>query len=138
MKPFLLLPLALLATGAPALAQQPAGKTELILCNKTGQNVDIAVAYQDAASGRWTMSAWHKRTPGECKSFGAVKTGLFYYHAKNERGGVWPNDANTDRRYCVPTTAVKREMSSQCGQGETNRPFRGHTMEGGKYTFSFS
>ncbi|MGL4240529.1 MAG: DUF1036 domain-containing protein [Beijerinckiaceae bacterium] len=129
--------LVLAAAIGTAEAQQ-AARTELVLCNKTGQNIDIAVAYMDAGSGRWTLSAWHKRTPGECKSFGAVKTGLFYYHAKNERGAVWPNQANTDRRYCVPSTAVRRDMSSQCGRGEINRPFRGRVMEPGKFTFSFS
>jgi uncharacterized membrane protein len=138
MKPLLLLPFALLVTTTSALAQQKPGQTELILCNKTQRDIDIALAYQDAATGRWTLSAWHKRTPGECKSFGAVKTGLFYYHAKNGQGGVWPASAAADRQYCVPTTAVRREMSSQCGQGETNRPFKERKMEGGKYTFNFN
>ncbi len=114
-------------------------RTELILCNKTGQSIQIAIAYQDAQTGRWTLSAWHNRGPGQCGSFGNVRSGLFYYHAKNERNAVWPNQANTDRRYCVPSSAVRRDMAnSGCGAGEQTRPFRGRTMEPGKYTFSFS
>jgi uncharacterized membrane protein len=132
-----LAPLVAAATlvATSAVAQN---RTELVLCNKTGQNIQIAVAYQDAQTGRWTLSAWHNRGPGQCGSFGNVRSGLFYYHAKNERGAVWPNQANTDRRYCVPSTAVRRDMTSGCGVGETTRPFRGRTMEPGRYTFSFS
>lgn len=126
---------ALLCGVSGAAAQN---RTDLTLCNKTGQNIQIAVAYMDAQTGRWTMSAWHNRGPGACASFGAIRTGLFYYHAKNERGSVWPSQANTDRRYCVPSTAVRRDMTSQCGAGEQNRAFRGHSTSPGKYTFSFS
>jgi uncharacterized membrane protein len=137
MLPRLAAAIGIIGVAAEAAAQQPA-KTELTLCNKTGQNIEIALVYMDASSGRWTLSAWHKRTPGQCQSFGTVRRGLFYYHAKNERGAIWPNDANTDRRYCVPRTAVRRDMQSACGQGETNRPFRGRMMEQEKFTFSFS
>jgi uncharacterized membrane protein len=125
---------AFVVTATPALAD-----TDLILCNKTGSNVSIAIAYQHAKSGRWMLSAWHNRNPGECKSFASVKTGLFYYHAKNEKGAVWPGKANSERSYCVPSTAVNRDMnSSACGVGDTKRDFRGRVMEPGKYTFSFS
>lgn len=130
--------LAALAGTAVAQQQQAPARSELTLCNKTGQNIDIAVVYMDASNGRWTLSAWHKRTPGQCASFGSVRRGLFYYHAKNERGAVWPSNDNTDRRYCVPSTAVRRDMASACGQGEATRPFRGRMIESDKYTFSFS
>jgi uncharacterized membrane protein len=124
---------ALFATSAVAQNQ-----TELIMCNNTGQNIQIAVAYMDAQTGRWTLSAWHNRGAGQCGSFGAIRTGLFYYHAKNERGAVWPNRNNTDRNYCVPSSAVRRDMTSGCGMGELSRPFRGRTVNPGRYTFSFS
>jgi uncharacterized membrane protein len=126
----------ILAASASAVAAQ--NRTDLVFCNKTGQNIQIAVAYMDAQTGRWTMSAWHNRGAGQCGSFGAIRTGLFYYHAKNERGAVWPSQANTDRRYCVPSTAVRRDMTSSCGAGEQNRAFRGNTASPGRYTFSFS
>ncbi len=74
-----------IAGTAEAQQQQAPARSELTLCNKTGQNIDIAVVYMDASNGRWTLSAWHKRTPGQCASFGSVRRGLFYYHAKNER-----------------------------------------------------
>jgi uncharacterized membrane protein len=118
----------------PALAD-----TELVLCNKTGANISIAVAYQHATTGRWMLSAWHNRNPAECKSFARIKTGLFYYHAKSEKGAVWPSQANTERSYCVPSTAVNRDMkSSACGTGDTKRNFRGRVVDPGKFTFSFS
>jgi uncharacterized membrane protein len=130
--------LALTALAAAPASAQKAQSTELILCNKTGGTIQIAVAYVHATTNRWMLSAWHTRGPGQCKPFATVKTGLFYYHAKTEKGAVWPSEANTERRYCVPSTAVNRDMSSQCGVGETNRPFRGRVTEPGKYTFSFS
>jgi uncharacterized membrane protein len=150
-----LLAVACVGLSAPALAQAPpssqapagttapaarpaAARTELILCNKTGGDIQIAIAYVHAQSNRWMLSAWHNRAPGECKTFAAVKPGLFYYHAKNNRGSVWPGEASAERRYCVPNTAVNRDMSSQCGAGEAVRPFRGRSMEPGKYTFSFT
>jgi uncharacterized membrane protein len=131
--------LAMLSVCATAQQAHAQARTELTFCNKTGQNIDIAVVYMDATSGRWTLSAWHKRPPGQCAVFATVRRGLFYYHAKNERGSVWPGADSVDRRYCVPSTAVRRDMSgSSCGQGEPNRPFRGRVMETEKYTFSFS
>jgi uncharacterized membrane protein len=125
------------AGGASAQTAAP-NRTELTLCNKTGQRIDIAIAYQDVQTGRWTLSAWHIRNPGQCASFGNVKSGLFYYHAKNERNAVWPSSANTDRNWCVPSQAVRRDMVSKCGQGERNRPFRGISVNPGKFTFNFS
>jgi uncharacterized membrane protein len=114
---------ALVMTATPALAD-----TDLTLCNKTGSNIDIAVAYQHASSGRWMLSAWHKRLPGECKIFARVKTGLFYYHAKNEKGAIWPSKANSERSYCVPSTAVNRDMKFEClrcWRHETRFPWSG-------------
>jgi uncharacterized membrane protein len=125
------------APAAPAARGKPQ-RTALTFCNKTGSTIDIAVAYVHADTNRWMLSAWHRRQPGECKSFATVKSGLFYYHARSDRGAVWPNDAGTERRWCVPSTAITRDMSSQCGAGETNRPFRGRVTEPGTYTFSFS
>jgi uncharacterized membrane protein len=137
----------LAATGAAALVwalsaqiSPAAAQTELILCNKTGARIDIAVAYQHATTGRWMLSAWHIRKPGECKTFAKIKTGLFYYHAKNERNTtVWPGKQSVERNYCVPNTAVTRDMNgSKCGQGDVNRGFRGRVPNQGKYSFSFS
>jgi Protein of unknown function (DUF1036) len=120
-----------------ALAQQ-AKPGELVLCNKSAGPIQVAVVYMHAQTGSWTLSAWHTRGPGECKSFGNIRSGLFYYHAKNERGGFWPAQADIEKRYCVPATAVTRDMSSQCGQGDTNRGFKGQKADPGKYTFSFN
>jgi uncharacterized membrane protein len=117
----------------PALAD-----TDLILCNKTSDAIEIAVAFMHPKTGAWTMSAWHKRSKDECKPFEKIKTGLFYYHARSEKGSVWPVKAETDRSYCVPSTAIKRDMSSACGTGDTNRPFKGLTVQPGKFTFNFT
>ena len=58
--------------------------TDLVFCNKTGSKIYIAVAYVDAASNKWILSAWLPRNPGECSSSGRVKTGLFYYSRKKK------------------------------------------------------
>jgi Protein of unknown function (DUF1036) len=124
-------------TSQPASARN-AARTELTLCNKSAAPIEIAIVHMDAQTGSWTLSAWHKRAASECKAFGPVRTGQFYYHARSERGGIWPADRHAERRYCVPATAVKRDMTSQCGAGETNRPFKGQKLETAKYTFTFN
>lgn len=50
-----------LTFGALGLAMAPTqarADTDLILCNKTGAKLFIAVVYQDAQTGRWMLSAW--------------------------------------------------------------------------------
>ena len=113
--------------------------TNLILCNKTGARIYAAIAYQDAQTGRWIMSAWHTREPGRCESFGNVKSGLFYYFAEKEgRTAHWPSADSVDKVYCVPPTRVKREMAgSGCAPGERSLGFRGRVMDPGTYTVSF-
>jgi uncharacterized membrane protein len=124
---------ATLMSMSPALAD-----TDLILCNKSAGNISIAVAYQNAKTGRWMMSAWHNRAPSECKAFDRVKTGLFYYHAKNEKGAVWPAKASADRSYCVPDSAVNRDMeSSACAPTDARRDFKSRAITAEKFTFNF-
>ena len=99
-----------------------------------------ASVYQDAQTGRWMLSAWHTRNPGACESFGAVKTGLFYYFAEKEgRTASWPARQFVEKNYCVPGVRVRREMlNSGCTQGERSLGFRGRVAEGQRYTFSFN
>ena len=114
--------------------------TDLVFCNKTGSKIYIAVAYVDAASNKWILSAWLPRNPGECSSSGRVKTGLFYYFAEKEgRKTSWPSADSVDKHFCVPATRIKREMAnSSCATGERNLGFRGRVTESAKYTFTFS
>ncbi len=121
----------------PALAR---AETDLHFCNKTGAEIEIAIAYQDARSGDWTLRAWIKRKPGECSSAGPIKTGLFYYYAhKIGSDTVWPSKDSVEKNYCVPNSAVKRDMkSSTCAPGDNTHGFRGRVTETAKYTFSFS
>ena len=139
--------LAALALGAAGITLEPvqaqaqvAGHTDLIFCNKTGAKIFIAVVYQDASTGKWTMSAWNNRDPGKCESFGSVKSGLFYYFAENEgRKSHWPSNDSVEKTYCVPAGRVKREFTgSACTTGERSLGFRGRVTDPGKYTFNFS
>lgn len=122
----------------PALAQ--AAKTDLTFCNKTGAKIFIAVVYQDPTNGKWILSAWSNRDPGKCESFGAVKSGLFYYFAEKEgRQSHWPSADSVEKTYCVPAERVKREMAgSACTPGERSLGFKGRVTDPGKYTFTFS
>ena len=129
---------ASLLAGLTLVAQPALADTDLVLCNKTSNYIEIAVAFMNPKTGAWTMSAWHKRAAGECKPFDKVKTGLFYYHAKNEKGAVWPAKAEADRSYCVPNTAVNRDMATACSTGDVNRPFKGLKVQTGKFTFNFT
>lgn len=131
--------LALLAFSAtPALAAGPT--TNLTFCNKNGAKLDLAVAYQDTQTGHWMMSAWHGVGAGECKPFGAVKTGLFYYYAENSATkGFYPATQYIEKRYCLPRSAIKRQMLNvPCAVGEKQYGFRGRTPNPGNYTFTFN
>ncbi len=113
--------------------------TDLIFCNKTGSKIQIAVAYVNAKTNKWIMSAWHSRNPGECKSHGNVKTGLFYYYGEKVGANFhWPAKAYVDKSFCVPKQGVREMANSACGQGERNLGFQGKVATAGKYTFSFN
>jgi uncharacterized membrane protein len=126
--------------GLLAAPSEARADTNLTFCNKTGANIYIAVAYVEAATNRWVLSAWHTRAPGTCDSIGNIKTGLFYYFAEKEgRTAFWPAKENIEKFYCVPATRVKRDLAaSSCAPGERSLGFRGRVTEPGKYTFSFS
>jgi Protein of unknown function (DUF1036) len=120
---------------APAMAQN----SELIFCNKTGSKISIAVAWINPTTNKWMMGAWYSRNPGECKSHGAVKAGLFYYYGeKVGQNYFWPAKANVDKTYCVPTRGVREMANSSCGQGERRLGFVGKVSSAGKYTINFN
>lgn len=125
-------------SAAPALAAAPT--TALTFCNKNGAKLNMAIAYQDATTGRWIMSAWHGVGPGQCKPFGSVKAGLFYYYAENEATkAFYPATNAIEKRYCLPRSAIKREMLNvPCAVGEKQYGFRGRTPNPGNYTFTFN
>jgi Protein of unknown function (DUF1036) len=121
------------------LGEAKAQTTDLIFCNKTGSKISIAVAWVNHQTGKWMMGAWYSRNPGECKSHGSVRAGLFYYHAqKVGQNYSWPAQANVDKTYCVPTRGVREMANSSCGQGERRFGFQGKVATAGKYTFSFN
>ncbi len=140
---FLRSALAALAVCSAAVFSMPSearADTNLILCNKTGAKIFIALVHQDVQTGRWILSAWQNREPGACQSYGMVKSGLFYYYAEKEgRTSFWPSRDSVEKTYCVPQTRVRREMAnSGCAPGERSLGFRGRVMDPGTYTFSFS
>jgi uncharacterized membrane protein len=126
--------LGLMASSTVAMAN-----TNLIFCNKTGSKVQVAVAWVDVRTNKWMMGSWYTRNPGECKSHGTVKTGLFYYYAeKVGQNFYWPAKANVDKTYCVPNRGVREMANSSCGQGERRLGFQGRVAGAGKYTMNFN
>lgn len=121
------------AFGTVSAAQ---ANTEVMFCNKTGAKVFIAVAHFPERMQKWMMTAWHTANPGQCKSIGKLRTGLFYYYAEKEgRGYHWPARAGVDKTYCVPNQKVERVMMpGTCAPGERNLGFKGAVPGPGKYT----
>ena len=127
---------AVLVLASPSQAQ---ANTDLIFCNKTGSKIQIAVAYIDAKTNKWMIGSWYTREPGECKSQGAVKTGLFYYYAEKLGADFhWPAKANVDKTYCVPEKGVREMETSTCGPKERRLGFQGKVSTPGKFTYNLS
>lgn len=132
----LALGLGLAATGmAPAAAS---AATDIVLCNKTGAPVAVAIIFQDQTSGQWMLNAWKTRAPGQCASAGAIKTGLFYYYAEKQGTNFhWPAQSGVDKNFCVPRSAVLRPSNTACGVGEKSYGFKGAVAGTGTYTVNF-
>jgi uncharacterized membrane protein len=130
---------AFFTTASLIAPSQALANTDLIFCNKTGSKIQIAVAYIDAKTNKWMMGAWYARQPGECKSQGAVKTGLFYCYAEKLGADFhWPAKSGVDKTYCVPARGVREMATSSCGAGERRLGFKGSVSGAGKYTVNLS
>jgi hypothetical protein len=120
---------------------QQANRTQVTLCNNTGARIYIALVYYQPATQRWTLSAWHARNPGECKSQGGFQQGLIYYFAEKEGGAsYWPARNSVERSYCVPRNAVERTIiaGQSCAQNERLLGFRAFNANTATYRFNFN
>lgn len=123
-----------------ALSGQAEAATELVVCNKTGSKVFVALATVPDTQ-KWTLDAWHAVDAGSCKTVKHVRTGLFYYFAEKEgRKLHWPASAYVDKNFCVPSSRVHRVLTAAaCATGERSLGFRGVTpSSAGKYTITLN
>jgi uncharacterized membrane protein len=120
--------------------RQAEAATNLTMCNKTGAKIYIATVSYEERTKKWMLSAWHARNPGECKSMGAMHTGMMYYFAEKQGGKeYWPARDKVERSYCVPPGKVQRVMlGGSCPQGERLLGFRSINLTGATYTFTFN
>jgi uncharacterized membrane protein len=134
--------LAGLATAGALMgaAQKAEAATNLTMCNKTGAKIYIATVSYEERTKKWMLSAWHARNPGECKSMGAMHTGMMYYFAEKQGGKeFWPAKNKVERSYCVPPGKVQRVMlGGGCPTGERLLGFRSINLTGAAYTFTFN
>ena len=114
--------------------------TDVILCNKTGAKVFVALGYYEPKTSKWILSAWHTRDGGACTSAGKYRSGLIYYYAEKEGGKYhWPAQAKVDKQFCVPPGKIERTiMGGTCATGERNLGFTGTDAKGASHTINFS
>lgn len=124
--------------GACLFSTTASAQTELIFCNKTGSKVFAAIVHLPETTKQWTLNAWYTVEPGSCRPAGKVRAGLFYYYAEKEgRKLHWPNAAQTDKTFCVPSTKIERVVAGgTCVIGERSVGFRGTTPNAGKFTIN--
>lgn len=119
---------------------QARADTNLVFCNKSGSDVDIALVYYEPKTAKWILSAWHKAPPGNCKPVGRYRSGLIYYYAEKAGGQLhWPAKANVDKTFCVPRTRIERTiLGGTCAAGERSVGFHGIDATGPTYTYNLN
>lgn len=136
-----LFPAGLVFSACLVLSTHPAlADTNVVFCNKSGSDVDIALVYYEPKTSKWILNAWHKASPGNCKPVGKYRTGLLYYYAEKVGGQVhWPAKANVDKTFCVPKTKIERTiLGGTCAQGERSVGFHGLDAKGTTFTFNLN
>jgi uncharacterized membrane protein len=98
------LAVALGVTGLVLLATRGIASADLRVCNNSGANVDVAIAYvrKDAPGvstgghAAVTVEGWWSLSPTECAKLSSVNTASHwtYFHAESARGGsLWGGNA---------------------------------------------
>lgn len=129
-----------LAAGLGMASTAAMADTNLVFCNKSGSDVDIALVYYEPKTAKWILSAWRKAPPGNCKPVGRYRSGLIYYYAEKAGGQVhWPARAQVDKTFCVPRTKIERTiLGGTCAPGERSVGFHGIDATGATYTYNLN
>jgi hypothetical protein len=129
-----------LVVGIGVASSAALAETNLVFCNKSGSEVDIALVYYEPKTSKWILSAWRKAPPGNCKPVGKYRSGLIYYYAEKAGGQThWPAKAQVDKTFCVPRTKIERTiLGGTCATGERSVGFHGIDATGATYTYNLN
>ena len=74
------------------VADVPAAKAELKLCNTTSSRVGVSIGYRDREKARWATEGWWNIASNTCEVLlkGKLIARYYYIHAVDyDRGGEW-------------------------------------------------
>jgi uncharacterized membrane protein len=120
--------------GAGAVQAQT---TDVVFCNTTREQVQVAVTSYKAGISKWMLQAWYQTAPGKCVVATKVATGnnIYYYAEKRAAKTYWPAEGKVT--YCVPLTMIERVTSkTPCAAGERRLGFQMVQVSGPKYTIT--
>ena len=81
------------------------------VCNKSGEQIRIAIAVREAAEDPFTVKGWWIVEHDDCSymsrtPFGDFNNQHLYYHAKTGGGSYW--DGNAATKFCIPNRRFER------------------------------
>jgi uncharacterized membrane protein len=110
---------------AQAQAPAPAPADGFRICNKSGQELELATAIdpgdQDGASGTYLSKGWYTFEAGQCFVMwpGALQHRYYFIYAQNKQTGrEWKGDVPV----CVSRDSFELKSPS-CGGDKYSRPF---------------
>ena len=72
------------------------------VCNKSSYLAFVAIASRvKPGSASWRNHGWYSIQRGQCRELGSYPQGVFYWYARDAKGGTWGNGDAPDERTCV-------------------------------------
>ena len=126
---------SLLAYLSAAILQSDANAKGWRICNRTAEDLDVAIAYKDRQD-QWISKGWHGlRSCGGCAmvmDHGRTEYTDVFLHAKNGAGVV---RFGGGARFCVTSSAFTVRNGPRCGGGYTAASFSKQVIASGDRDF---
>ena len=101
------------------------------VCNKSGENVDVAIAYDGGAKAGFIAEGWFTIRNGRCETvYGrSLNNAFFYLYAEGANGSVWDGEDDDAQGYsfCI-SRKVFRHFQNRFGDNSEETCQR-HNME---------
>lgn len=137
MKPtHLVLALALAAApvgGTPAFAQSDGRNLEIRVCNESGRDAAISIAYKEHGRSDWIVRGWFVAYNGQCITVANTYNLVFYMYGETHNDGdrYWGGSHDLCIQYPGPFAYYNSGNGGTCPDYQETKPFR--TLEADRY-----